>query len=336
MSINDSMAVTGYYYVSATVTRGFLREADGTITTFDVLGGLWTEPESINAAGAITGFYEFVAGVPRGFIRYADGHITTFDPPGFQKYNGPQAQPVSINEFGEIAGNYPYPLDASFGFTRSAAGVFKTFDFAIGAAYGSTVTGINANGTVAGYFSPDGVWGSSFILHPDGFRTVFDVPVETGEGEGVENEITTAESVNANGAIAGWYSVSFECFLCGTGTTLTAGGFVRSPQGVFTLFNPPGRIVALVPDNVFSGQQLSAPHQLSINQAGTITGSYVDAKGAKHGFLRNPYGTITSFDPPRGGQTTATGINDTGVIAGFYFYDWNAQIAQGFLRIPQP
>lgn len=43
MSIDDSTAVTGYFYVSSTVTRGFLREADGTITTFDVLGGLWTE-----------------------------------------------------------------------------------------------------------------------------------------------------------------------------------------------------------------------------------------------------------------------------------------------------
>jgi hypothetical protein len=81
---------------------------------------------------------------------------------------------------------------------------------------------------------------------------------------------------------------------------------------------------------------LSAPHRLSINQAGSITGSYLDADGAQHGFVRNPYGTITSFDPPRGGNTSATSINDSGVIAGSYYYDWNAQIAEGFLRIPQP
>jgi hypothetical protein len=49
-----------------------------------------------------------------------------------------------------------------------------------------------------------------------------------------------------------------------------------------------------------------------------------------------PYGTITSFDPPRGKQTTATCINDSGVIAGSYYYDWNNQIAEGFLRVPQP
>ena len=52
--------------------------------------------------------------------------------------------------------------------------------------------------------------------------------------------------------------------------------------------------------------------------------------------MRNPYGTMTSFDPPRGGKTTATSINDSGVIAGSYFFDWNAQIAEGFLRLPQP
>jgi hypothetical protein len=48
MSINASMVVTGYYYVSSTVTRGFLREPDGALTTFALPGSLWTRPESIN------------------------------------------------------------------------------------------------------------------------------------------------------------------------------------------------------------------------------------------------------------------------------------------------
>jgi hypothetical protein len=71
-------------------------------------------------------------------------------------------------------------------------------------------------------------------------------------------------------------------------------------------------------------------HEFFRNQAGSITGSYLDAEEAQHGFVRNPYGTITSFDPPRGGNTTATSINDSGVIAGSYYYDWNAQTAEGF------
>src|ERR1700691_6547143 len=38
--INASMEVTGYYNISPTAARGFLREADGTITTFDVAGAV--------------------------------------------------------------------------------------------------------------------------------------------------------------------------------------------------------------------------------------------------------------------------------------------------------
>ena len=90
------------------------------------------------------------------------------------------------------------------------------------------------------------------------------------------------------------------------------------------------------PSNFSDGEPLSAPHRLSIDGQGSITGSYTDTYGTQHGFVRNPYGTITSFDPPKGRQTTATSINESGVIAGSYFYDWNNQVAQGFLRLPKP
>jgi hypothetical protein len=62
MSINASMAVTGYYYVAPTETRGFLRKQDGAILLFGIPGALWVEPESINGGGDITGFYELVSG----------------------------------------------------------------------------------------------------------------------------------------------------------------------------------------------------------------------------------------------------------------------------------
>ncbi len=135
MSINSSMTVTGYYYVSPTQTRGFVREADGSIENFGIDGGVWTEPESINSNGDITGFYELMVGVPQGFLRYADGRIVTFDLPTSQllKSIPPEAQPVGINDFDEIAGNYPYPLVAAAVFMRSRAGDFTTFAFQQGA-----------------------------------------------------------------------------------------------------------------------------------------------------------------------------------------------------------
>jgi hypothetical protein len=59
---------------------------------------------------------------------------------------------------------------------------------------------------------------------------------------------------------------------------------------------------------------------LAINSKGQITGSYVDALG-KHGFLRQPDGTLISFDAPLNGrvQTIPTSMNTAGEIAGYVF-----------------
>ena len=73
---------------------------------------------------------------------------------------------------------------------------------------------------------------------------------------------------------------------------------------------------------------------LSIDQAGDITGSYYDAAGYLHGFVRNPYGTLTSFDPPKSIQTSPTSINDGGAIAGYYFYSRGGGPGVGFIRVP--
>src|SRR6266704_1107232 len=81
-SINPSGVITGYsiYYSGGSqVVRGFVRAADGTITTFDVLGAGTTPgsggtlPQSINHGGVITGFYDDASYVAHGFVRAADG-----------------------------------------------------------------------------------------------------------------------------------------------------------------------------------------------------------------------------------------------------------------------
>jgi hypothetical protein len=349
MAINNSAAtsssspidpeVTGYYLASPTVANAFVRYADGVIFTFSAEGAVWTVPESIDAAGNITGFYEVAAGgVPRGFVREARyGSILTFDTP--LETPVPQTLPISINDFGEIAGNFLSASNTSEGFARSTVGaattgVFTKFGYGPGVDPPTFVTGLNASGTVVGYFPNSGVTSeSSFIQHPDGFQTQFDVP-PSQDMPCVQT--TRAESINAAGTIAGFYSgyANAGNSVC---ARKSAGGFVRSPQGVFTLFNAPGPMVTMpAPTLPEIGPTLSAPGRLSINQAGTIVGSYTDAEQSQHGFVREADGTITSFDPPGGVQTTATGINDSGVIAGSYFVLGNPQIPVGFLRTPTP
>jgi hypothetical protein len=68
----------------------------------------------------------------------------------------------------------------------------------------------------------------------------------------------------------------------------------------------------------------------AINPAGAVKGYFRDGSGC-HGFLRDPQGAITAFDPLGSFFTFATDINSAGAIIGSY-YDANG--AHGFLRLP--
>ena len=91
--------------------------------------------------------------------------------------------------------------------------------------------------------------------------------------------------INPSGAITGTYI---------TGSYVHA--FLRAPDGTVTTIDPPGSTGAWV--GFFQG--LVGP---PINPAGDITGTYFDASGVQHGFLRDKHGTITTFDPR---QSTAS------------------------------
>jgi hypothetical protein len=227
-----------------------------------------------------------------------------------------EAQPISINDFDDIAGNYPVYSRFTV-FIRSAGGVYDD-DISFGRA--TVATAINGNGSVVGY-SIDGEGSySGFVLHPDGYSSGLTVPLPP-QAEPECMAETFPDGINAAGTIAGWYYNR-----CNPENM----GFVRSPEGVFTVFEAPGTLLASPSFSYTS----PVPHWISIDQAGDITGSYTDAAGVQHGFVRNPYGTITSFDPPEGNQTTATSISEGGAIAGFYHYHAGGGPPVGFIRVP--
>lgn len=307
IAVYSSMTVTGYYLVTYNEAHGFIRTADGTIDTFRVAGAVWTQPESINAAGDITGFYESTTEAPgnqpQGFLRYADGRIITFDPPP-QAGNAPAGFPISINDFDDIVGTVYNANSTSYGFTRSREGMFSPQ-----ISFGDTTvaTAINLSGSVVGYATSLATIG--FVAHPDGYHFTFAVSLPSSAAC---TAATFPETINAEGTIAGWYYA-----LC---TTYETGGFVRSPEGVVSVFQLPGAI---------------AENHIAINEVGDVTGAYTDTAGAQHGFVRNPYGTITTFDPPEGLSeprisTQPTSINDAGVITGFYSLAGDT----GFIRVP--
>ena len=83
-----------------------------------------------------------------------------------------------------------------------------------------------------------------------------------------------------------------------------AGGYLRMPDGTYTIFGDPANTSKTI--------------ATSINLFGQITGYYRTGDFIYHGFLRKPNGTIVTFDPADSIGTQAMAINDIGQITGNY------------------
>jgi uncharacterized membrane protein len=75
-----------------------------------------------------------------------------------------------------------------------------------------------------------------------------------------------------------------------------------------------------IPIEIAGGTQVSPS---AVNDWGTVIGTYLDANLNQHGFVRDIYGKITSFD------TYPIAINDRGAITGTYLTD---TFGAGFVR----
>jgi hypothetical protein len=293
-AINDSGAITGTY-VDANGQHGFVRFPLGTFLSFDVPGSTRTTAASINAAGSITGIYFDANGQQHGFVRDPSGVITMIVDPLFTDTEpGFGVTPTSINTAGAIAGFYNDVRMVANGFVRDPSGVLISFDL-LGNA---EVSSINDSGAITGFYKDVSNLAHGFLRDPIGNLISFDPP---------GGDDTFPSSINAAGAITGSTIV--------VGVVLGGGGqpgFVRDSSGNFTTFFPPGS----------SGTQPT-----SINAAGTITGNYFAAVVVSptvtdvisHGFVRDPSGNITVFDPVAIGNTVPSSINGAGTITGTYF-----------------
>ena len=171
--------------------------------------------------------------------------------------------------------------------------------------------GINPAGTTTGYYVDANDAGRGYVRARDGTLTIFDVPGASYVFSG---------SINPRGVISGSYLDADS----------VVHGFLRATDGRITTFDAPGAGTSAWL-GTWSGWGCC------INPAGTLTGTYLDANGAVHGYVRSPDGTITEFDAPGAGTGAGQGtigglINDSGVIAGGYI-DANG-VSHGFLLIP--
>jgi hypothetical protein len=96
-------------------------------------------------------------------------------------------------------------------------------------------------------------------------------------------------------------------------------GFARAADGTITPINDPetSTLFGTVP--------------VSINAAGAITGYFYSSPPLRpHGFVRDPEGNFTTFDPAGSIFTTPQSINYAGAITGYY--NEANQVIHGFLR----
>jgi hypothetical protein len=273
-SINPAGEIAGQYIDANGVYHGFLRFANGTITTYDVPAagtgpGQGGYGESIDPAGEITGEYSDAGSVWHGFIRFRDGAIIVFDAPGAGTGPGQGtfvATVSGITPAGEITGYYFDGSNVAHGYVRTPDGAITTFDApdaGTGAFEGTYVGSINPKAQVTCFYVDESGVYHGYLRAPDGTITTIDAPgAGTGPGEG-----TLAANINSAGEIVGNYVDS-------SGVN---HGFLRAPHGTINTFDAPGA-------GTGSGE---GTLPFSNNPAGTITGYEIDASGVIHGFLRN-------------------------------------------------
>ena len=199
---------------------------------------------------------------------------------------------------------------------RKAALIFFAVTFALGAsaqtvttydasptASGTFPTALNLGGTVAGDYIDPGTGFHGFIRTPQGAIVSFNPPADSPA-----SGTTIVFGLNNPGAVVGIYNQS---------ATFVQTGFLRDGSGNFTDIAPVG--ATLTEAN-------------SINDAGTIAGSWVDSSrpAHTHGFVRSTADVYTTFDVTGAISLTVAGINNSGEVAGTYFD--SAQHSHGYLR----
>lgn len=258
--------------------HGFLRAADGTITTIDAPGASNTYPTSISDDGTIVGYYTIGSGkrFRGGFVRAPDGEFTEFQAP----HGGRYTIPTAITSKGWIAGTGKKPGQSLsfFGFLENPSGHFS--EFTSGDSFG--VSCANSANTTAGRVHAGNQW-HGFVRTKDGAFAQFDPDGSTD---------TEVSAINSSGVVIG--------------TAQIAGvpeGFVRAADGTLSTFT--------------GSEGARDTVAAAINKSGAIVGAYIDAKGFNHAYVRAPDGTITTIDVHEGSDQGLTGINDKGKAAGY-------------------
>lgn len=188
-SINDAGEIAGTYLDSNEVLHGFIRDASGNYTSFDISQGT-IQTAFLSQDGQVAGSYtDRSLGMNHGYIRDTFGNITVFDPP-----NASGTYVSGMNATGEVAGVY-YSSGTYHGFMRDASGNIIAFDVS-GIVYAG-LAGISDNGDVYGAYKNGGIFHGWKRSGATGLVTHFNDPAAANG--------TQPLCVSGNGKVAGYY-----------------------------------------------------------------------------------------------------------------------------------
>jgi len=240
--------------------------------------------------------------------------ITTIDAPHAGTINGYGTEAIAICPSGQVTGFYADYGNGMHAYLRTTDGKITVLDIPDAQAAGGTIplplmgttpgtyaVAGDACGMVAGYYTDTRNVAHGFLRGVDGTITTFDVP---GAGTGY-----------FQGTFAGNMSLSGEV-IAGSYVDATGmnHGFLRAANGAITKFDVPAAATG-------PGLGTTTAWAQCVNPAGAVTGYYFDQNGAAHGYVRNPDGTIATFDAPGAGNGSGLGtytwaINPAGETAG--------------------
>lgn len=254
---------------------------------FDPPGSVDTIPEAVNNRGQIVGTFQDTGGVQHGFLRQPNASLVAIDPPG-----SVFTEAFGINDEGVIVGLWQASSGGVHGFTLSPSGLYTTVD--LPGATDSALTGINDLGNITGGYDLGDQTTSIGFLDVRGQFTSFEDPAAAPMQ-------TQTYGINSLNFISGLY---FD-------PAANPHGFVRQPDATFHNYDFPGADQTLGRD---------------INDFGCVAGQYF-TNFPSHGFvlsggmMASEFGLsaeFLSFDYPDSQATALRGINNVGLLSGFF------------------
>jgi len=268
-------------------------QAAYTFQTVNYPGDTFTQLLGINNSQLIAGYHNFNSN--SGFTFRLPVQFTTENYP-----NSMMTQVIGINNTGTTDGFYVDNGGTTHGFYYTKS-TFTTVDYP-GTAF-NQLLGQNDMGQASGYYSmsqnnstPD----TPYVYDElgGGVFQVINIPAAVGGAQ--------ATGINNSQQISGFYIDSQGVnhgFLLNFGLLVT----LDAPNSTFT-------------------------QALGLNNKGQVVGTYMDQGGNTHGFVWTSAGGFQTIDEPNGfGTTVVNGINDKGVLVGFYGTSPNNS---GFVAFP--